>query len=91
MKKLIKILVYPFKLIFLGLIYTYKKIISPILPRTCRFTPSCSTYMIQAVNEFGLFKGIYLGTKRVMKCGPWSKGGFDPIPLNIKGELKWLL
>lgn len=91
MKKISKILTYPFKLIFLGIIYFYKLCISPILPKTCRFMPSCSTYMVQAINEFGAFKGVWLGTKRVVKCGPWSKGGVDPVPLNMKGEIKWLL
>lgn len=91
MKKFLAIISYPFELFFLGFVYFYKICISPILPKTCRFTPSCSTYMVQSINEFGVFKGVYLGTKRVITCGPWSEGGFDPIPLNIKGELKWLL
>ena len=91
MKKFINIITYPIKLIFLGLIYFYKICISPILPRTCRFTPTCSTYMLQAIKEFGIFKGIFLGTKRVFRCGPWSKGGIDLVPLNMKGEIKWLL
>ena len=91
MKKIIKVITYPFKLFFLGLVYFYKFCISPLLPKSCRFTPTCSTYMIQAINEFGIFKGIFLGTKRVFKCVPGSKGGFDPIPKNIKGEIKWLL
>jgi len=47
--------------------------------------------MVQSINEFGIFKGIFLGTKRIFRCVPGSKGGFDPIPLNMKGELKWLL
>lgn len=91
MKKIIKILTYPFQLFFLGLIYFYKFCISPLLPKSCRFTPTCSTYMVQAIKEFGILKGIFLGTKRILKCVPKSKGGFDPIPMNIKGEIKWLL
>lgn len=91
MRKVIKIIEYPFKIFFLGVIGVYKVIISPIIPKTCRFTPTCSTYTIQAIKEFGVIKGGVIGTKRLIKCGPWSKGGFDPIPLNIKGELRWLL
>lgn len=91
MKKYIKLTAYPFKLFFLGLIYFYKFCISPLFLKNCRFTPTCSTYMIQAINEFGIFKGIYLGTKRISRCVPGNKGGFDPIPQNIKGETKWLL
>ena len=91
MKKIIKIVETPLRLLFLGLVYFYKMCVSPILPKTCRFTPTCSTYMVQSINEFGIFKGIFLGTKRIFRCVPGSKGGFDPIPLNMKGELKWLL
>lgn len=91
MKKIIFIVTYPFKLLFLGLVYFYKFVISPIIPNTCRFTPTCSTYMLQAIKEFGPFKGSYIGIKRLCRCQPCCKGGFDPIPLNIKGETKWLL
>ncbi|MDD4110643.1 MAG: membrane protein insertion efficiency factor YidD [Clostridia bacterium] len=89
--KIIRIITYPFELIFLGLVYFYKICISPLLPKGCRFTPTCSIYMVQAIKEFGIFKGTYLGIKRIVRCGPGSKGGFDPIPENIKGEIKWLL
>jgi len=47
--------------------------------------------MVQSIKEFGVFKGIFLGTKRIFRCVPGGKVGLDPIPLNIKGEIKWLL
>ena len=58
----------------------YQILISPLLGQNCRFTPSCSTYMIQAVEEWGIFKGIWLGIKRISKCHPWGPHGHDPVP-----------
>lgn len=91
MNKFLKILGFPFKAIGIALIYCYKWCISPILPNVCRFTPTCSTYALQAIKEFGIFKGSYLAFKRICKCVPSGESGFDPIPLNIKGDLKWLI
>lgn len=47
--------------------------------RACRFNPTCSQYALEAVQKYGLFKGLGLGFKRVLKCHPWSRGGFDPV------------
>lgn len=91
MKKFLKIITYPIKLLFLGLIYLYKILISPILPKSCIFKPSCSTYGIIAIKRFGVVKGIFLTTKRIFRCRPGSKGGLDPVPDNIKGEIKWII
>ena len=91
MKTFFKILTYPIKIIFIGLIKLYKFFISPLLPNTCRFTPTCSIYAEKAIKEFGIVKGTILAVKRILKCRPGGKTGYDPIPLNIKGELKWLL
>ena len=91
MKILLKIVQFPFKVIFLGLIYLYKFTISPFLAHTCRFYPSCSTYAMQAIKEFGPFVGLKLAIKRVLRCNPKSKCGFDPVPSNIKGDIKWLI
>ena len=74
-------------------IYFYKGIISPFLPHTCRYYPSCSCYFLSAVEEFGV-KGVLIGIKRICRCHPSRKNknyGYDPIPLNIKVEMKWLL
>ena len=91
MKWIVKCLAYPFKLLALGLIYAYKICISPFFPNTCRFVPSCSTYAILAIKEFGVVKGSFLAIKRILKCNPKSKCGFDPLPVNIKGDIKWLI
>ncbi len=91
MKILKKIIEFPFKIIFLLLIYIYKWFISPLLPNVCRFYPTCSTYAVQAIKEFGAFKGFILAIKRILRCNPKSECGFDPLPANIKGDIKWLL
>lgn len=82
-------LVYPIKILAISLIKIYQWIISPMLPNTCRFYPSCSTYMMLAIMEWGVFKGVWLGIKRISKCRPNGPCGEDFVPLNIKGELKW--
>ena len=71
-------------------IYIYKGCISPILPKTCRFTPTCSNYCIEAVKQHGVFKGFIIGVKRIARCRPNGQYGYDPLPINIKGESKWL-
>ena len=71
-----KIIGYP--VIFLVKIYQY--LISPIFPPTCRFTPTCSNYMIEAIEKRGLITGLYLGLKRIFSCHPWGKHGYDPVP-----------
>ena len=58
----------------------YQKFISPLLGQNCRFTPSCSQYMVEAITEHGHVKGAYLGSKRICKCHPWNDGGYDPVP-----------
>lgn len=60
----------------------YQWIISPILPQSCRYNPTCSHYMIEAIKEWGPFKGVYLGTKRILSCHPWGGSGNDPVPEN---------
>lgn len=65
-------------LIFLVRIYQYG--ISPIFPSSCRYTPTCSNYMIEAVKVHGAFKGFALGIKRVSSCHPWGGSGYDPVP-----------
>ncbi len=58
----------------------YKKFISPLLGNNCRFNPSCSSYAIQAIERFGVIKGCWLSTKRLLKCHPFNEGGDDPVP-----------
>ena len=84
-----KALIYPIEILVYTLIYIYKIAISPCLPSTCRFYPTCSTYMLLAIKEWGILVGVWLGIKRICRCRPHGKCGEDFVPLNIKGELKW--
>ena len=61
-------------------IYFYKGAISPLTPPSCRFTPSCSTYAVEALRRHGPFKGIYLAIRRILRCHPWGGSGYDPVP-----------
>jgi putative membrane protein insertion efficiency factor len=79
----VKIL-FAMKKIFIVLIRLYQKYISPLLGNNCRFSPTCSEYAIEAIETFGVFKGMYLATKRVLKCNPWCEGGIDPLPKGRK-------
>jgi len=72
------------KKIVLTLINFYRKYISPSKPPTCRFTPTCSAYTSEAVQRFGVFKGLLLGTWRILRCNPFNKGGYDPVPEEFK-------
>lgn len=70
------------KKIFIFCIDIYKKILSPILDFLgihCKYYPSCSQYTKQAIEKYGVFKGIFLGIKRILRCNPFSKGGYDPL------------
>jgi putative membrane protein insertion efficiency factor len=58
----------------------YQAAISPLLGQNCRHQPTCSQYSIEAINEWGIFKGIWLGIKRISKCHPWGTIGYDPVP-----------
>lgn len=62
------------------LIRGYQRFISPALPPSCRFYPSCSTYALEAVAKYGLLKGSYLAARRLMRCHPFHPGGVDPVP-----------
>lgn len=69
-------------LIFLVLlpVHFYRKCISPFTPPSCRYTPTCSQYMVEAVLKYGPFKGTWLGIKRLARCHPWGGSGYDPVP-----------
>jgi len=64
--------------LFILTIRAYQLIISPHLPNACRFTPSCSNYAIEAIQKYGVMKGIVLSVRRVVRCHPWGKYGYDP-------------
>ncbi|MDR2535947.1 MAG: membrane protein insertion efficiency factor YidD [Treponema sp.] len=61
-------------------IRAYQYGISPYFPRCCRYTPSCSAYTYQAVEKYGVVKGLSLGVKRILRCHPFHSGGYDPVP-----------
>lgn len=63
-----------------GLIRIYQKAISPWFPAKCRYYPSCSQYAVEAIDHHGSLKGAWLSIKRILKCHPFSEGGFDPVP-----------
>jgi len=65
---------------FILLIRFYQVVISPLTPAACRFEPTCSHYALEAIQKHGIFKGIWLSIKRISKCHPWGKSGFDPVP-----------
>lgn len=71
-----KILVAPF--IFLVRVYQY--LLSPLLPKSCRFVPTCSAYTIEALKTHGLWRGLALSIRRILRCTPWGGSGYDPVP-----------
>ena len=72
-------LAWPGRLV-VALIEVYRQMISPLRPPSCRFMPTCSQYAVEAVTEYGVFRGGWLSLARLAKCGPWHRGGWDPIP-----------
>lgn len=76
LKILKKVSIFPFVL----LIEFYRKCISPLKPPTCRFTPTCSQYALEAFRKHGPVKGLYLTVRRLLRCHPWGGHGYDPVP-----------
>ena len=68
------------KLVLKALIRGYQLLISPLLPATCRYTPTCSSYALTAVEQFGVLRGGWMALKRIVRCNPWHEGGYDPVP-----------
>lgn len=71
-----QIMVFPFIILIRG----YQKFISPLTPSSCRYTPTCSSYTITALERHGLFKGGFIAIKRIASCNPWGGTGHDPVP-----------
>jgi putative membrane protein insertion efficiency factor len=74
--KVKKILIAP----FIFLVRFYQLVLSPLTPASCRYTPTCSQYTLEALNKHGLFKGGWLSIKRIFSCNPWGGKGYDPVP-----------
>jgi hypothetical protein len=68
------------KPIALAMIRFYKRFLSPLLPSSCRFEPTCSVYTYQAIEKYGVIKGSWMGVRRISRCHPFHPGGYDPVP-----------
>lgn len=79
------------KYVLMFLLRLYKLFLSPILGNNCCYSPTCSMYMYDAVSRYGALYGFLMGIRRLLRCTPFHKGGFDPVPENYKGKIKWIL
>lgn len=70
---------FPVQRLVIGLLRFYKAFISPLLPSACRYQPTCSEYMLEAVGRYGAARGVWLGLRRLLRCHPFHEGGFDPV------------
>lgn len=78
------------KYLAIALLKLYKATISKLKGKhTCIYSPSCSVYSMEAYKSFGFIKGTVLTIRRLARCAPWGKGGFDPVPCNLRGDMKW--
>ncbi|MCK5133414.1 MAG: membrane protein insertion efficiency factor YidD [Candidatus Sabulitectum sp.] len=74
------------KNILIALIRVYRKALSPFLPPSCIYTPTCSAYAEEALRKHGAFRGLFFAVKRILRCHPWHSGGYDPVPEVEKDE-----
>mgnify|MGYP004661413185 CR=1 FL=1 len=72
------------KRFLLALVRFYRKSISPLRPPCCRFIPTCSAYALEAVEKYGALKGGFLALRRILRCNPFSRGGYDPVPEELR-------
>lgn len=68
------------KIIIIFMIKFYRNFISPLKKPSCIYIPTCSQYALEAVTKYGFFKGVFLSIKRILRCHPFAKGGYDPVP-----------
>jgi putative membrane protein insertion efficiency factor len=79
----------PFGVAAISLIRVYQWVISPLLPRSCRFAPSCSEYAAEAIQRHGALAGFWLTARRLLRCHPWGGDGYDPVPDHPSLHLPW--
>ena len=72
--------------LLVAIISGYQRLVSPVLGQRCRFAPSCSTYAVEALREYGAVRGSWLALRRVARCQPFHRGGYDPVPARIGGQ-----
>ncbi|MDR1666271.1 MAG: membrane protein insertion efficiency factor YidD [Bacteroidales bacterium] len=70
----------PIKSLLILLVKFYQYCLSPLMPASCRFTPTCSQYALEALHKYGALKGGWLSLKRMLRCHPWGGHGYDPVP-----------
>ena len=68
------------KRVLLALVRFYRRAISPLRPPSCRYTPTCSQYALEAIEKYGALKGGWMAFRRILRCNPFHKGGYDPVP-----------
>ena len=73
------------------LLLFYKKYVSSTIHAACIYTPTCSMYTYDAIDKYGAVVGILKGARRILRCNPFRKGGFDPVKENLRGNAKWIL
>ncbi|AHJ96348.1 membrane protein insertion efficiency factor YidD [Hymenobacter swuensis] len=71
---------YLFRQLMLGLLWVYRRLISPLTPASCRYVPTCSAYAVEAVTKYGPWRGGRLALRRIGRCHPWGGHGYDPVP-----------
>ena len=74
------------KRLLIWLIRGYRSLISPLFPPVCRFQPTCSSYAIQAIEQYGPWQGSWLAIRRILRCHPLHPGGYDPVPPKVQGD-----
>ncbi|MCI6859649.1 MAG: membrane protein insertion efficiency factor YidD [Clostridia bacterium] len=87
---MLRVITFPISLICVLFIYLYRLILSPLIGNGCAFLPSCSRYGISAYLKFDFFRATRLTVKRLFRCNPTCKGEIDFLPLNLKGDYKWI-
>lgn len=76
----------PASVLLRGLVRGYQLVLSPVLPASCRYQPSCSAYAMEAIGRFGAIRGGWLAMRRIARCHPWGGDGYDPVPDHASGH-----